>query len=195
MRGVRWLVVPVALAALVVGCSSGEPRRRIEAPQSASPTETPTFTAEESVPKVELAKLSAFLDKATPIFGGTVPAAFSLDVLQYTSPTDAAASFSDCRHTYSSCRTVIATTRDNWAHAAGLVFPDNLADLVSFAPLGRGAVGIKAEDQFPSPRKSYPPFILYSDAKVRPLHVSYRPQALKDGSDFGYHWTKVTPGR
>src|SRR6476469_9285581 len=73
MWGARWLVLPVALTALAVGGSSSGPRPRIEEPQSASPTEMRTRTAEESVPKAELAKLSAFLDKATPIFAGTVP--------------------------------------------------------------------------------------------------------------------------
>ena len=184
MWGARWLVLPVALTALAVGCSSSGPRPRIEEPQSASPTEMRTRTAEESVPKAELAKLGAFLDKATPIFAGTVPDAFSLEDLRYTSRTDAAASFSDCRNVIRDpCSTVIATTHDNWAHAAGLVIPDTLADLVDFAALGRGMVGIKAEDQFSDPGRSYPPFILYPDGRVRPLHVSYRPQAFDSGSD------------
>jgi hypothetical protein len=184
MWGARWLVLPVALTALAVGCSSSGPRPRIEEPQSASPTQMRTRTAEESVSKAELAKLSAFLDKATPIFAGTVPDAFSLEDLRYTSRTDAAASFSDCRNVIRDpCSTVIATTHDNWAHAAGLVIPDTLADLVDFAALGRGMVGIKAEDQFSDPGRSYPPFILYPDGRVRPLHVSYRPQAFDSGSD------------
>ena len=65
---------------------------------------------------------------------------------------------------------VIATTDDNWTHATGLAISWDLADLVDYLPLGRGAVAIKAEDQ--SPRRSYPPFVLYPDGEVKPLLVT-----------------------
>ena len=53
---------------------------------------------------------------------------------------------------------------------SGLVISWDLADLVDYLPLGRGAVAIKAEDQ--SPRRSYPPFVLYPDGEVKPLLVT-----------------------
>lgn len=65
---------------------------------------------------------------------------------------------------------VIATTDDNRAHPSGLLITRDLADLVDYLPLGRGAVAIKAEDQ--SPRRSFPPLVLYPDGKVKPLLVT-----------------------
>lgn len=197
MRRVRWLVMPVALAALAAGCSSDEPRPRTEQRQSASPPpaspsitkestrEEPTSkesSPEESILRAERAKLAAFLGNAKPIEGGSVGAAFSLEDVQYTSPTDAVAKFGNCGESDRRvCTTVIATTHDNWAHAAGVYIPDTLADLVTYMPLGRGAVAIKAEEQLVH-SKSYPPFVLYSNGTWKPLRIA-KPRVPDADSD------------
>lgn len=103
--------------------------------------------------------------------------------MRYTSPTDAAAEFGHCRGkpTYR-CTTIIATTRDNWEHAAGLSIPDSLADYVTYITLGRGVVAIKALKQWPGYRE-YPPFVLYPDGQVKPLHIVEEPRPLDTHSD------------
>lgn len=179
MRGTNWLVMLVALAALVAGCTGDDARPRAATRQSAYPTEVPAQTAERPITRAKLDKLAAFLDKAKSIEGGEVGARSELWGVEYTSPTDAATEIYHCRK--DSCSTVIATTDDNWAHTAGLAINEDLADLVSYLPLGRGAVAIKAKDQ--TPRRSYPPFVLYPDGKVTPLRVQDEPRAVDAGSE------------
>ena len=96
-----------------------------------------------------------------------IPPGFELRDVDYTSRADAVAHFVDTR--IKDRGTIIATTGDNWRHAARLRIGDELADLVDYVPLGRGAVGIKARDQFPT--RMYPLFVLYPDGKVQPLRV------------------------
>lgn len=175
MRGSRWLVMLMALPALVAGCSSDEPRAPTERRQAASPASQPPMA---TISRAKRAKLAAFLAKAGPLEGGSVGTEFSLEDVQYTSPTDAAAELWNCRKDLKEvCTTVVLTTDDNWAHAAGLAIPDTLADLVYSTPLGHGAVAIKAEAQILR-RKSYPPFVLYPDGKVTPLHITDEPRDL-----------------
>ena len=106
---------------------------------------------------------------------------YELERVIYTSPTDAAAELYDRGRNLDHSSTVIVTTADNWAHAAGLVISFGLADLVDYLPLGNGAVAIKAEDQFP--RRSYPPFVLYPDGAVKPLRVSTEPRVVDGDSE------------
>jgi hypothetical protein len=96
--------------------------------------------------------------------------------VQYTSPTDAVAEFEGPK----SDDRVIATTDDNWAHASGLLISWDLADLVDYLPLGRGAVAIKAKSQFGG--MSSPPFVLYPSGEVKPLRVT-EPRALDADSE------------
>jgi hypothetical protein len=184
MRGLLWLVAPVALAALMAGCSSDKARPRTGPSPSASPSSSSKASesaAEKAIARVKAAKVAAFVDQAKPIDRGGVRPGFSLDEVQYTSPHDAAASFGNCGKTYKRvCTTVIATTHDNWVHATGLYIPDTLADLVDYMPLGRGAVAIKAVDQ--ERGKSYPPFVLYPNGKWKPLRI-VEPRASDAGSD------------
>jgi hypothetical protein len=176
MRGVLWLVTSVALAALVAGCSGDEARPRSgplpsTSPSPSSSSEAAQSAAEKAITRVKAAKVAAFIDRAKPIDRGGIRPGFSLDDVQYTSPTDAVATFDNCGTTYKRvCTTAIATTQDNWEHAGGLYIPDTLADLVDYMPLGRGAVAIKAEDQ--ERGKSYPPFVLYPNGKWKPLRVA-----------------------
>src|SRR4051794_38401518 len=74
----------------------------------------------------------------------------------------------------------IATTHDNWAHAAGLAIPSNFATTVEYLPLGHGAVAIKAL-QTEVGQTSYPPIVLYPDGKVALLRKT-PPQPLESGS-------------
>ncbi|WP_416955208.1 hypothetical protein ACNKF0_01660 [Nocardioides sp. T5] len=74
--------------------------------------------------------------------------------------------------------TVIATTDDNWAHATRIHISDSLAYLVSYNPLGDGAVAVKPQQQ--DPYINYPAFVLYPDGKTKPLRV-LEPQARKRG--------------
>ncbi|MDZ5663380.1 hypothetical protein SFC79_16520 [Nocardioides sp. S-58] len=104
---------------------------------------------------------------------------FELDDVEYTSPTDAVAGFTDQRGGYSG--TVIATTNDNWAHASRLHVSSTLADLVSYTPLGDGAVAVKARRQFP--RRNYPGFVLYPNGRTKPLRV-LNPQERGRGDVF-----------
>ena len=174
MRGVRWPVMLVALAALAAGCTSDEHRSRSEQRQPGAPTEAPPSAANEPISTAKLAKLAAFLDEAKPIHH--VGAKFELRDVQYTSPTDAAAAFEGPK----SRDRVIATTDDNWAHASGLSISWDLADLVDYLPLGRGAVAIKARSQFGG--RSSPPFVLYPSGDVKPLRVT-EPRALDADSE------------
>ena len=115
-----------------------------------------------------LDKLADFLGKAQ--FLDRVGAEFELGDVQYTSPSDAVAEFLDFgTPPDDSGGSVIATTQDNWAHASRLFISWDLADLVDSFPLGKGAVAIKAQDQFP--RKAYPAFVLYPHGEVKPLRV------------------------
>src|SRR3954452_9850928 len=155
MRGALWLVTPVALAALAAGCSGDGARPRTGPSPSVSPSlsssSKPTQSAaEKEIARAKAAKVAAFLDQAEPIDRGEVRPGFSLQEVQYTSPTDAVATFSNTCKDYDSCATVIAMTRDNWGHMVGLYIPYTLADLVNYMPLGSGAVAIKAVDQIRS---------------------------------------------
>lgn len=121
----------VALAVLAAGCSSDEPRPRGER-QTAAPTQATETSARDPISQVQLAKLAAFLKKVE--FVSQIGARFELRYVQYTSPTDAVAEYEGLK----SGDTVIATTDDNWAHASRLLIDWDLADLVSYVPLGHG---------------------------------------------------------
>lgn len=180
MRGAKWQVTLVALAALAVGCSSDDWRPASEQPQEATPTQASPSTAQEPISQAKQASLDRFLAKTKPVT--RVGAEFELREVQYTSPTDAAAQFlNQYRVKAADAAEVIATTDDNWAHASGLSISDDLADLVYYVPLGRGAVAIKARNQFTG--RSYPPFVLYPNGKVKPLLVATEPRALNADDD------------
>jgi len=183
MRGVLWFVTPVALAALVAGCSSDEARPRSSPSSSASASSSPNSSqsaAEKAIVRAKTAKVAAFVDHAEPVDRGGVRPEFTLEDVQYISPTDAVATFDNCGRSFRSvCTTVVATTHDNWTHAAGLYIPDTLADLVFYMPLGRGAVAIKGTEQGV---RSYPPFVLYPDGRWKPLQIG-KPRLPDAGSD------------
>jgi hypothetical protein len=181
MRAVRVYVAAVMVAALVAGCSSEERRPHSEPSSQEPASESPaTESPSTEVPSVEAAspatkgpisparrqKLNGFLDRVR--FLDRVGPQFELDEVEYTSPTDAVAGFHDQRGT------VIATTDDNWAHASRLYISDALAYLVSYSPLGDGAVAVKARQQ--DPYINYPGFVLYPNGRTKPLRV-LRPQA------------------
>lgn len=115
-----------------------------------------------------LDKLNGFLEKVEVV--DRVSPGFELRDVDYTSPTDAVAHFLDARIARVDLGSIIATTDDNWAHSARIRISWDLADLVDYLPLGKGAVAIKAQDQFP--RRSYPPFVLYPDGQTKPLRVA-----------------------
>jgi hypothetical protein len=119
------------------------------------------------MPQHRLDKLAHLLGRVEHL--DRVPPGFELRDVDYTSRTDAVAFFVDVRGAVDR-GTIIATTEDNWRHAVRLRISYELADWVDYVPLGRGAVGIKARDQFP--RRSYPPFVLYPDGDVKPLRVT-----------------------
>lgn len=126
-----------------------------------------------------LDKLARFLAQAKLL--GRVGPEFELTRVEYTSPNDAVAEFLDPGTPRGDpVGSIIATTDDNWAHASRLFISWDLADLVYYFPLGKGAVAIKAEDQFP--RKAYPAFVLYPNGQVKPLQVR-EPRALGADSD------------
>ena len=208
MRGALWLVVSMALAALVGGCLVDTARLRTEPPRSefpsistsVLPTSSPSSrssavydmflshamsVAREHTARAQRAeKVAAFMAKTRPVKGGVVGAGFSLDPqqdVQYLSPTDAAAELSNC-DTPDPCTMIVLSTQDNWAHATGLAIPGTLADYVSFVPLGQGAVGIKPE-VFDAPTREYPPFVLYPNGRATALHISHEPRALEAGGD------------
>lgn len=210
MGPVRWLVTPVVLAAVLTGlggCTpdSSDGSSASERSESASalpsatsvPSSPPsplrrTFlapleerlqaaVAQEARAGAQRAKIAAFLKKAKRVRGGHVGTEFTLEEVQYTSPTDAAASFRYCGTRMPLvCTNAIATTHDNWAHAAGLAIPDNLADIVEYLPLGHGAVAIKAVEQLVG-HTSYPPIVLHPDGRVALLNKT-PPQPLETGS-------------
>ncbi|MGF9757639.1 hypothetical protein AAII07_20815 [Microvirga sp. 0TCS3.31] len=110
-------------------------------------------------------KLDRFLDRAR--FLDHVGPQFELEAVQYTSRTDAVAGFYDGRGR--DAGTIIATTDDNWAHASRLYISDALAYIVSYSPLGGGAVAVRAQQQ--APFINYPGFVLYPNGKTQPLRV------------------------
>lgn len=177
MNDAKWWVALAVLAAGATGCSDGA------APpdtSSSGPDPTSAVTVSDGPrpmsPK-RLDKLTHFLDRVELL--EEVGPEFELRHVEYTSATDAVASFVDVRTT-EDLGTVIATTDDNWAHAARLRISWELADLVDYVPLGRGAVAIKAKDQFPT--RSYPPIVLYPDGRMEPLRAA-GPRPLDEGSD------------
>src|SRR3954452_3016325 len=117
MRGLLWLVAPVALAALMAGCSSDKARPRTGPSPSASPSSSSQASesaAEKAIARVKAAKVAAFVDRAEPIDRGGVRPGFSLDEVQYTSPIDSVATYGNCGKTYKRvCTTVIATTHES----------------------------------------------------------------------------------
>lgn len=177
MRGAGWQVMLVTLAALAAGCSSADPRPASEQPPEAAPTEAPPSATQEPISQAQQASLDRFLAKTQSVT--RVRAEFELREVQYTSPTDAVAQFlNQYRPNVEAAEAaeVIMTTNDNWTHASGLSISDDLADLVSYVPLGRGAVAIKARNQFNG--KAYPPFVLYPNGEVKPLLVATEPRPL-----------------
>ena len=166
MRGARRLMPLVLLAAaLSAGCDSDEPRPLADNTPSATPTEVPPGEI------ASRARLAALLDGSQMLHDGQIDSGYSLEDVEYTSPTDAAASFSDCRKQFrDNCTTAILTTRDNWAHASGIAIPETVADLVDFQPVGDGSVAIAAGDQ--NTETSYPPFVLRPDATTELLRVA-----------------------
>ncbi len=183
MREDRSYVAAVTLAALVTlvaGCSSDERRPRSEpgseVPASESPavespdTDSPSAEAASPATKGPISqarreKLTGFLDRTR--FLDHVGPQFELDEVQYTSRTDAVAEFYDVSGR--DAGTIIAITDDNWAHASRLFISGALAYLVSYSPLGDGAVAIKARQQ--APYINYPGFVLYPNGRTKPLRV------------------------
>lgn len=170
-----WLLLTVLLAALISGCSDGGSRGP-ESPAPSEPGGSPTSTASTGSPtdglprpmaEHRLDKLTRFLEKVELL--DRIPPGFELRDVDYTSRDDAVAYLVDTR-VWQDRGTIIATTGDNWAHSARLRISDELADLVDHFPLGQGAVGIKAQDQYPT--RSYPPFVLYPDGDFKPLRVA-----------------------
>jgi hypothetical protein len=173
------LVTMTAMAAVVSGCSSEAATPRVEPQKSVSARAEPT---QEERPRAKK-RFAALLEKSTLLEQGVVRGRPSLYHVQYTSPTDAAAELFTCPPGESFyCDTVIVTTDDNWAHAAGIAINDKVADLVDYMPLGDGAVAIKPKSQF-GPFESYPPFVLYPDGEVRLLEVADDPRPLGADSE------------
>lgn len=183
MRGVRSYIALVTLAVLIAGCSDDERRPRsepssqdpasespaTESPPSESPsTEVPSAgaspTTKGPISSARQEKLDRFLDRAR--FLDHVGPQFELEAVHYTSRTDAVAGFYDGRGR--DAGTVIAATDDNWAHASRLYISDALAYIVSYSPLGDGAVAVRAQQE--DPYINYPGFVLY-------------PNAVSDGTD------------
>lgn len=161
----RFLLV-VVLFALLAGCTSDAPRTQSQSGEGASPAPRDATSLSPSGQD----RLDSFLEKTRPVAEGSYGGGQYLASIRYTSSTDSAALF------YRRRSTVIATTDDNWANAAGLVIGEDLADLLDYLPLGRGAVAIKAKDQ--SPRRSYPPFVLFADGTIETLAVSDAPREV-----------------
>ena len=164
MSGLRWLVSVISLAMVAAGCSSDERRAGGEQRPAGASTQDPGSVAREPVSKAKLARLATFLRKAE--FVDRVGAGFRLRDVQYTSPTEAVAQFDHP----GSGDVVVATTDDNWAHASRLLIRWELADLVSYVPLGHGAVAVKARSQFGG--MSPPPFVLYASGEATPLQIT-----------------------
>ncbi|MBD3925056.1 hypothetical protein IEZ26_10525 [Nocardioides cavernae] len=160
----------VLLAALVAGCSDGEARLEPpESTESSAPADADSTTPSSPRPMSQhrLDKLTHLLERVEHL--DRIPPGFELRDVDYTSRKAAVAYFVDTRVRVDR-GTIIATTDDNWAHATRLRISHELADLVDYLPLGEGAVGIKAQDQWP--RRSYPPFVLYPGGETKPLRVA-----------------------
>lgn len=188
----RALVSLLSLALIAAGCSSDEPAPPSEQGQVEVPTEVPEREATDPVSQSSRRKIAAFLQKVK--FIERVGAGFDLRDVQYTSPTDAVAWFDGRK----SGDTVIATTNDNWTRATQLLVPRDLSDFVTYVPLGRGAVAIKAGDEFS--RGSAPPFVLYASGAVKPLQVG-QPRTTDSNSDlleidtYDFFWAIDAPVR
>lgn len=179
MRGARQLVATLVMAALLAGCSDG-PRPRADKHPSASPTESPPDGG------LDL-RIALLLKDSKTLERVLADPSLTLDSVEYTSPTDAAAEFWDChKQSKDVCTEVILTTHDNWAHRSGIAIPDTVADLVDFTPLGGGSVAIKAEDQIEN--VSYPPFIIRPDGTGTPLHLSREPRDPAAGNFLADLW-------
>lgn len=179
MRAVRRLLVALVAATVLAGCSDTDPTLSA-ADDSASPTSLASAreilrsasaaardanaAAKQSALATLIATSQQHLERAMQ------HRKLRLAGLEYTSPTDAAATLWDCYNFTGRCHTVVVTTDDNWASSAGLAVPMSMADLVDFAPVGEGAVVVKAVDQFEP--VSYPPILVRADGTISPLRVS-----------------------
>lgn len=170
-------IVMVLVTTLLVGCNVGGAGSPGGAGSTGSSPDPSTATASEDSPsgtsprpmaQHRIDKLAHLLERVEVL--NRVPPDFELRDVDYTSPNDAVAYF--VAPGINDRGTIIATTDDNWAHAARIRISDELADLVDYAPLGRGAVAIKAQDQYPT--RMYPPFVLYPDGDTKPLRVTDR---------------------
>lgn len=192
MRAVGSCITLVAVVVLFAGCSE-ESRQRSESrsPGQPSGSPAPESTNRESADESPSAapvtpatkgpispkrreKLDGFLDRVK--FLDHADPDLELREIEYTSPTDAVAMFLDPRR--GSGGTVIATTDDNWAHATRMYISDDLASLVSYSPLGGGAVAVRAQQQ--APYINYPAFVFYPNGRTKPLRV-LEPQARGRG--------------
>jgi hypothetical protein len=185
MRGVRSCAVALVLVSMAAGCSaerrpSSEPRppgSSSEAPPTGlASTDAPARSSKGQISQARREKLDAFLSRVQ--FLDRVGPELELREVEYTSRTDAVAELLWDRPSWDNAGTVIATTDDSWAHASRLFIAHDLADLVAYAPLGGGAVAVKAERQ--SPRKNYPGFVLYPNGTTKPLRV-LEPQPRESG--------------
>ena len=193
MSGRRAIVTLFPLAVLAMGCSGDTPApTRSEQAERSTQTPAPESVVPDPVSESTRNKVARFVKKAE--FIDQVGPGFQLRDVQYTSATDAVAWFDGLN----SGDTVISTTNDNWSHASQLLIPYDLAENVSYVPLGDGAVAIKAGDQFS--RRSAPPFVLYVTNEVRPLQVG-EPRPLDADSDlleidsYGFFWAIDAPVR
>jgi hypothetical protein len=192
MRSVGLYVALVAMVAVFAGCSEegrerGESRSAGQDSGSPSPASTDSEKPAESSSEEPMSpatkgpiswkrreKLDRFLDRVQ--FLDRAGPHLELREVEYTSRTDAVAMLLDQRKGHEG--TVIATTDDNWAHATRIHISDSLAYLVSYNPLGDGAVAVKPQQQ--APYINYPAFVLYPNGKTKSLRV-LEPQARRRG--------------
>ena len=169
--GHSFLVVSVLLAAVLAGYAGDQEQSSSAWPAPVStgePSQVRAATSDEPMSQLQRDKFSRFMDKVE--LRRRVGHKFELIAVHYTSATDAVATFlTDHSVPWERSGHMIAVTDDNWAHASRLYISNELADLIDYVPLGRGAVAIKATDQFP--RRWFPPFVLYPSGRIKPLEV------------------------
>ena len=186
------LVTLLPLAVLAMGCNGDEPAPpRSEQAQRSTQTPVPESATRTPSRSTLGTRSLGFLRKAE--FVDRVGPGFQLRDVQYTSPTDAVAWFDGWNPATPSSRqpTTTGLTRPISSSAG-------LAESVSYVPLGRGAVAIKAGDQYS--RGSAPPFVLYASGEVKPLQIG-EPRAPDADSDlleidnYNFFWAIDAPVR
>ena len=105
--------------------------------------------------------------------------------VQYTSPTDAAATLTGCTdRDRNRCSAAVLVTRDNWASETGVAIPGPVDDSDTWTRTlpGGSAAAVTVVHNSDGKADTTLPFVLHPDGSVSPLRVSTQPRDPGSGA-------------